>query len=147
VESSSTTRNSTRRKTRKKPSWVPNIGISEYREAKNKARLQGEALEADWGSQLALGRWDAVTREASKAGASIGFLEPETAKARAISHAFEKQSVLKESLMIAEALKWGIGKIPVRQAEAFVRSFVSVARRTTVRDSVNVVDDFYDIYG
>jgi hypothetical protein len=24
---------------------------------------------------------------------------------------------------------------------------VSVARRTTVRDSVNVVDDFYDIYG
>jgi hypothetical protein len=24
---------------------------------------------------------------------------------------------------------------------------VSVTRRTTVRDSVNVVDDFYDIYG
>src|SRR6202043_206729 len=28
---------------------------------------------------------------------------------------------MKESLMIAEMLKWGIGKIPVRQAEAFVR--------------------------
>ena len=94
---------------------------AEYREAKNKARLQGEALDADWGSQLAPGRWDAVTREASMAGASIGFLEPETAKARAISHAFEKHSVLKESQMIAEVLKWGIGKIPVRQAEAFVR--------------------------
>jgi hypothetical protein len=24
---------------------------------------------------------------------------------------------------------------------------VSVTRRTTIRDSVNVVDDFYDIYG
>jgi conjugative relaxase-like TrwC/TraI family protein len=94
---------------------------AEYREAKNKARLQGAALDADWGSQLAPGRWDAVTREASRAGASIGFLEPETAKARAISHAFEKHSVLKESLMIAEVLKWGIGKIPVLQAEAFVR--------------------------
>jgi hypothetical protein len=55
------------------------------------------------------------------AGVSIGFLEPETAKARAISHAFEKHSVLKESLMIAEVLKWGIGKIPVQQAEVFVR--------------------------
>jgi hypothetical protein len=94
---------------------------AEYREAKNKARLQGAALDADWGSQLAPGRWDAVTREASIAGVSIGFLEPETAKARAISHAFEKHSVLKESQMIAEVLKWGIGKIPVRQAEAFVR--------------------------
>jgi hypothetical protein len=28
-----------------------------------------------------------------------------------------------------------------------IGSFVSVTRRTTVRDSVNVVDDFYDIYG
>ena len=95
---------------------MPNIA-----EAKNKARLQGAALDADWGSQLAPGRWDAVTRDASWVGASIGFLEPETAQARAISHAFEKRSVLKESQMIAEVLKWGIGKIPVRQAEAFVR--------------------------
>ena len=55
------------------------------------------------------------------AGTSIGFLDPETAKTRALGHAFEKHSVLKESLMIAEVLKWGIGKIPVRQAEAFVR--------------------------
>ena len=94
---------------------------AEYREAKNKARLQGAALEADWGSQLAPGRWDAVTREASRSGVSIGFLDPETAKSRAISHVFEKHSVLKESPMIAEVLKWGIGKIPVRQAEAFVR--------------------------
>jgi hypothetical protein len=46
---------------------------AEYREAKNKARLQGEALDADWGSQLVPGRWDAVAREASMAGASIGF--------------------------------------------------------------------------
>jgi conjugative relaxase-like TrwC/TraI family protein len=94
---------------------------AEYREAKNKARLQGAALEADWGNQLAPGRWDSVTREASRSGASIGFLDPEIAKARAISHVFEKHSVLKESPMIAEVLKWGIGKIPVRQAKAFVR--------------------------
>jgi hypothetical protein len=52
---------------------------------------------------------------------SIGFLDPEIAKARAINHAFEKHSVPKESQMIAELLKWGIGKIPVRQAAAFVR--------------------------
>src|SRR3984893_13013565 len=94
---------------------------AEYREAKNKARLQSASLEADWGGQLAPSRWDAVTREASRSGASLGFLDPETAKARAISHVFEKHSVLKESPMIAEVLKWGIGKIPVRQAEAFVR--------------------------
>src|ERR1700730_13046929 len=94
---------------------------AEYREAKNKAILQSAALDADWGSQLAPGRWDAVTREASMVGVSIGFLEPETAKAMAISHSFEKHSVLKESQMIAEVLKWGIGKIPVRQAEVFVR--------------------------
>jgi hypothetical protein len=67
---------------------------AEYREAKNKARLQGEALDADWASQLAPGRWVAVTREASMVGASIGFLEAETAKARAINHAFEKHSVI-----------------------------------------------------
>jgi hypothetical protein len=30
---------------------------------------------------------------------------------------------------------------------ASVANIVSVTRRTTVRDSVNVVDDFYDIYG
>jgi hypothetical protein len=78
---------------------------AEYREAKNKARLQGEARHADWASQLAPGRWVAVTREASMAGASIGFLETETAKAKAINHAFEKHSVLKESQMIAEVLK------------------------------------------
>jgi hypothetical protein len=54
-------------------------------------------------------------------GVSIAFLGCETAKVKAISHAFEKHSVLKESLMIAEVLKWGIDKVPVRQGEAFVR--------------------------
>jgi hypothetical protein len=33
------------------------------------------------------------------------------------------------------------------KTERFERLNVSVTRRTTVRDSVNVVDDFYDIYG
>jgi hypothetical protein len=49
---------------------------AEYREAKNKARLQDEALNADWGGQLAPGRWDAVTREASRAGASFSIPRP-----------------------------------------------------------------------
>ena len=38
--------------------------------------------------------------------------------------------------------------IPVRFVNTvFDPLIVSVTRRTTVRDSVNVVDDFYDIYG
>jgi len=49
-------------------------------EAKNQAKLQGAALEADWGSQLAPGRWNAITPQASKLGHSIGFLDSETAQ-------------------------------------------------------------------
>src|SRR6516225_12041011 len=61
---------------------------SAYREAKNQAKLQGAALEADWGSQLAPGRWNAITPQASKLGHSIGFLDPETAQVQAVHHAF-----------------------------------------------------------
>ena len=42
-------------------------------------------------------------------------------------------------LMMADHTKALMGSIFVK--------FVSVTRRTTVRESVDVVDDFYDIYG
>jgi hypothetical protein len=84
---------------------------SEYREAKNQAKLQGAALEADWGSQLAPGRWNAITPEASKVGHSIGFLDPETAQVQAVHHAFEQHSTIRETAMMTELLKWGIGVI------------------------------------
>src|SRR5260370_4818751 len=94
-------------------------------------------------------RWPRVagmplTREASMAGVSIGFLEPETAKARAISHAFEKHSVLKEPLMIAEVLKWGIGKIPVWQAEAFVRESSAFIRNPNKPGRVTTAQVYAD---
>ena len=40
----------------------------------------------------------------------------------AVQHAFENRSVVKEAEMITEILKWGIGTVPVRAAEAFVES-------------------------
>src|SRR5271165_798696 len=91
----------------------------EYREEKSAAKLNGEALKADWRSQLGDQRWKEITREAS-IGKSIGFLEPEVAKQQAIHHAFEKHSVLRTSKMIEEILKWGIGVVPVKVAEAWV---------------------------
>ena len=101
---------------------------SEYREAKNQAKLQGAALEADWGSQLAPGRWNAITPQASKLGHSIGFLDHETAQVQAIHHAFEQHSTIRERAMMTELLKWGIGVIPVRMAERFVRESAAFLR-------------------
>ena len=93
---------------------------SAYREAKNQAKLQGAALEADWASQIAPGRWNAITPQASKLGHSIGFLDPETAQVQAVHHAFEQHSTIREKAMITELLKWGIGVIPVREAQRFI---------------------------
>ena len=89
---------------------------SEYREAKNQAKLQGASLEADWGSQLAPGRWNVITPQASKLGHSIGFLDPETAQVQAVHHVFEQHSTIRETAMMTELLKWGIGVTPVREA-------------------------------
>jgi hypothetical protein len=115
---------------------------SEYREAKNKAKLQGAALEADWRAQLAPGRWDAITPEVSKSGMSIGFLDPETAKAHAVNHTFEKHSVVKESSMIAEVLKWGIGTVGVREAEAFVREDLKFLRNANKPDQLTTAEAY-----
>jgi hypothetical protein len=39
-----------------------------------------------------------------------------------------------------------VPSIPGRLSLLYGQCLVSVTRRTTIRDSVNVVDDFYDIY-
>src|SRR5260370_40042393 len=95
---------------------------AEFREAKRTARLEGAALEEDWRSQFAPGRAAQFTVAASKAGLSVGFLEPDKAIALAVQHAFENRSVVEEVEMITEILKWSIGAAPVRAAEAFVQS-------------------------
>src|SRR6202022_2271144 len=105
-------------------------------EAKNQAKLQGASLEADWGSQLAPGRWNALTPEASKLGHSIGFLDPETAQVQAVHHAFEQHSTIREKAMITELLKWGIGVIPVREAERFVQKSAAFLRNPALPGSI-----------
>ena len=50
---------------------------AEFREAKRTARLEGTALEEDWRSQFAPDRAAQFTVAASKAGLSVGFLEPD----------------------------------------------------------------------
>ena len=62
------------------------------------------------------------TIAASKAGLSVGFLEPDKAMSLAVQHAFENRSVVEEAEMITEILKWGTGIVPVRAAEAFVQN-------------------------
>jgi conjugative relaxase-like TrwC/TraI family protein len=95
---------------------------AELREAKRTARLEGAALEEDWRSQFAPDRVAQFTIAASKAGSSAGFIEPNRAISLAVRHAFENRSVVEEAEMITEILKWGIGTVPVRAAEAFVES-------------------------
>ena len=107
---------------------------SEYREAKNQAKLQGTALEADWASQIAPGRWNAITPQASKLGHSIGFLDPETAQVQAVHHAFEQHSTIREKAMMTELLKWGIGVIPVREVERFVQKSAAFLRKSSGAD-------------
>ena len=101
---------------------------SAYREAKNQAKLQGAALEADWASQIAPGRWNAITPQASKLGRSIGFLDPKTAQVQAVHHAFEQHSTIREKAMMTELLKWGIGVIPVREAQRFIHKSAAFLR-------------------
>jgi len=101
---------------------------SAYREAKNQAKLQGAALEADWAGQIAPGRWVAITPQASKLGRSIGFLDPETAQVQAVHHAFEQHSTIREKAMMTELLKWGIGVIPVREAQRFIHKSAAFLR-------------------
>ena len=101
---------------------------SAYREAKNQAKLQGAALEADWAGQIAPGRWNAITPQASKLGRSIGFLDPETAQVQAVHHAFEQHSTIREKAMMTELLKWGIGVIPVREAQRFIHKSAAFLR-------------------
>jgi hypothetical protein len=95
---------------------------AELREAKRTARLEGAALEEDWRSQFALDRSAQFTIAASKGGLSAGFLEPDKAISLAVAHAFENRSVVEEAEVITEILKWGIGTVPVRAAEAYVES-------------------------
>ena len=109
---------------------------AEYREAKNQAKLQGAALEADWASQLAPGRWDAITPQASKLGQSIGFLDPEAAQIQSIHHAFEQRSTIRERAMVTELLKWGIGVIPVREAQNFVQTSAAFLRNPAQPGSI-----------
>ena len=109
---------------------------AEYREAKNQAKLQGAALEADWASQLAPGRWNAITPQASKLGQSIGFLDPETAQIQAIHHAFEQHSTIRERAMVTELLKWGIGVIPVQEAQDFVQNSAAFLRNPAEPGSI-----------
>jgi conjugative relaxase-like TrwC/TraI family protein len=95
---------------------------AELREAKRTARLEGAALEENWRSQFAPERVAQFTIAASKAGLSAGFLNPDKAMSLAVQHAFENRSVVEEAEMITGVLKWGIGTVPVRAAEAFVES-------------------------
>jgi hypothetical protein len=95
---------------------------AEFREAKRTARLEGAALEEDWRSQFASDRAAQFTVSASKSGLSAGFLEPDKAMSLAVQHAFENRSVVEEAEMITEILKWGVGTVPVRAAEALVQT-------------------------
>jgi hypothetical protein len=52
---------------------------AELREAKRTARLEGAALEEDWGSQFAPDRVAQFTIAPSKTGLSAGFFEPDKA--------------------------------------------------------------------
>jgi hypothetical protein len=81
--------------------------------------------------RLAPGRWNAITLQSSKLGHSIGFLNSETAQVQAVHHAFERHSTIRERAMMTELLKWGIGVIPVRMAERFVRESAAFLRNLT----------------
>lgn len=94
---------------------------AEQRQLKAKARLAGKALEDDWKAQLAPGRLQEITRERSQALHCAGLVDAEKAKTHAIRHCFENQSVAKESELIIEALRTGIGRLSPEEAEAFVK--------------------------
>jgi conjugative relaxase-like TrwC/TraI family protein len=95
---------------------------AEFREAKRTAKLEGAALEEDWRSQFEPDRVAQLTIAASKSGLTFGFLKADKAMSLAVQHAFENRLVVEEAKMITEVLKWGIGTVPVRAAEAFVQS-------------------------
>ena len=100
----------------------------EYRESKSRAKLEGEELEVDWRRQLEPGRLEQITPEISTQGASVGLVESEAAKRHAIKHVFENKSVAKESELIVELLKTGIGRVSPEEAEDFVKNDARLAR-------------------
>ncbi|HEY0790251.1 MAG TPA: MobF family relaxase, partial [Chthoniobacterales bacterium] len=94
----------------------------EHRQGKGQATLEGKALEDNWRDQLAPGRLEQITKDVSLSLESVGLMEPEAAKRHTIKHCFERQSVAKESELLIELLKVGIGRVSGAEAERFVQS-------------------------
>jgi conjugative relaxase-like TrwC/TraI family protein len=99
-----------------------------HREGKDRAVVDGKALEADWARQLPRGRWEEITPEAARSGERIGFLDAEKAKTLAIEHVFAKRSVAREVDLIKWTLHFGAGTIGLAEAERFVREDPRPAR-------------------
>jgi hypothetical protein len=116
---------------------------AELREAKRTARLEGAALEEDWGSQFAPDRVAQFTIAPSKTGLSAGFFEPDKALSLAVQHAFKNRSVVEEAEMITEILKWGIGTLLGKDDPKFsnwFRSHLQVALRFANADRLAAGD-------
>jgi hypothetical protein len=63
-------------------------------------------------------------------------LNPETAQVQAVHHAFEQHSTIRETAMMTELLKWGIGVVPVREVERFVQESDAFLRNPTDPGSI-----------
>jgi hypothetical protein len=70
---------------------------------------------------LAPGHWESITPEAARNGDRIDFLDAETAKTLAISHAFEQQAVIRDVDLFKAIALFGTGTVTIADMDAFCR--------------------------
>jgi ATP-dependent exoDNAse (exonuclease V) alpha subunit len=106
------------------------------RKGKDTAIVEGQALEAEWGKQLGPGRWEAITPAAARSHERIDFLEAEAAKALAIRHAFERDSVIRDVDLFKAISLFGCGTMSVEEMDAFCQEDPRLVRNPTMPGEV-----------
>jgi conjugative relaxase-like TrwC/TraI family protein len=91
------------------------------RKKKSDVTLSAEEQLANWRAQMTPAERTSLRIETVKGTSTQNLLDPETAKALAVDHLFERASVVRVLLAAGMLLRRGLGRVTVDQARAFVQ--------------------------
>jgi conjugative relaxase-like TrwC/TraI family protein len=89
------------------------------RKAKNETKLTAQEQLANWRSQMTREERASLQTANVKGARSQDLLEPVLAKALAVTHLFERSSIVRELHAAGMFLRRGIGRVSIDQAKAF----------------------------